>query len=191
MSYVALASKLIQCDRPINEIELETLIASFAVTDDYRKKIIDLLLLANKDNSSLEYYADIIYRIFHNNNRLLQELINNLVKIAVYDDFLTNSETECLNRIARVFGILPYKVSELINYHLAIENFEVNKILGIGKKKFSLEILNKNYRDYANIYHPDKLNMLNLSSEYLHHINKRFITLTKSYQDFKKILKKH
>ena len=115
MCYIALASELMYVDGPANKVEIQSLANSFTNIQD---NITELVILARSDSLSKEYYLGKIGKLFHNNPRILQDLMNNLVKIAISDGFITNKETEWLIEAGKFFGFLKSKIIDLIWYHI-------------------------------------------------------------------------
>jgi DnaJ-domain-containing protein 1 len=188
MCYIALAARLISLDRPANKLEMDCFIESFAVNAQYIEKITELFESASKDTSPKEFYISQIRKLFGRNYGTIQSLINDLVKIAVADDYITNKETNWLIEVGASFGFTYDKIIELINYHLKSDNFDPYDLLGLSQKNITKEILNKNYRHYANIYHPDKLSLYDVSKEYLKEATSRFNDLTRLYQEARSVI---
>lgn len=185
MCYIALATKLILIDHPANKMEIDCFLRSFKVSHDYNEKITQLFELSSKDKSKKEFYLLQIKKLFGKNYKIIQSLINYLVKIALSDHYISNIETQWLIEVGGFFGLTSEKIIELIIYHLKSEDFDPINLLGLYQKNITKELLNKNYRYYANIYHPDKLNLIDASKEYLTEAMTRFDILTKLYQEAK------
>jgi DnaJ-domain-containing protein 1 len=188
MCYIALATRLILLDGPVNKLEMDCLIKSFSITKKYITKITELFESASQDTISKEFYISQIKKLFGKNYTIIQSLMNNFVKIAVADDYITNKETTWLIEVGTCFGFTFDKIIELINYHLKSDNFDPYDLLGLSQRNLTKEILNKNYRHYANIYHPDKLSFYDVSKEYLKEATDRFDDLTKLYQEARSII---
>jgi uncharacterized tellurite resistance protein B-like protein len=188
-AYIALSAQLILIDGEPNEHEISELVNSFPVAANHIFKITELFYNACQDFVSKEKYAVQIYNLFSDNPLLLQQLINSLVKIALADKLLMNSEINWLKEIGNLLGFNNYKINELIEYHLYPADFDPYQALYYGDNEIDLVKLNKNYRSLAFIYHPDNLQQYSdISQQFVEATKKKFLAITTAYHTLKKEL---
>ncbi|MFN7038249.1 MAG: TerB family tellurite resistance protein [Alphaproteobacteria bacterium] len=182
--FIALAAKLAKTDGNTNMLEANSLADIYPLNTENKSKIKEIFYSAQKDKQSAEYYVIRVLLAFPSNNNLYEELIANLIKIALIDGPLNIYEEEWFYNILPLFGINKDKFKILLK-----QEFLSSYILFNNNKKLNLNELNSAYKDVVKNCHPDSLLRYNkLSNDYIALMIEKFNIATHLYTLRKKNL---
>ena len=136
-------------------------------------------------NSPMEFqdFAGQFYHQFHNQPRLLDLMIDVLLRLSVADGALSDSEEKLISSAARTFHFSEQKYNELkARYAPDFEKYYA--ILGIHSRASDDEI-KRQYRKLVKEYHPDKIASKGLPEEFNKFANDKFREIQNAYDAVK------
>jgi DnaJ like chaperone protein len=154
--FIGLAARLSAIDGPTNEKELDALIKLFPNFLNASQKVRSLYTTAVTDQTSALIFAKKIKVLYPNNRALMQQIIENLIKIADADEPINTVEYMFINNIANEFGFEPGIIDKLIETYFFKENKTPFEILGINEDA-SIKDINHAYKSQIVKFHPDKI----------------------------------
>jgi len=128
-------------------------------------------------------FAGQFYHQFHNQPRLLDLMIDVLLRLSVADGALSDSEEKLISSAARTFRFSEQKYNELkARYAPDFEKYYA--ILGIHSRASDDEI-KRQYRRLVKEYHPDKIASKGLPEEFNKFANDKFREIQDAYDAVK------
>jgi len=139
---------------------------------------------AEKSNHSYVEYANQLGQIFQNDRRMLNNIMDVLLKIAAADGVLDPNEEKMMLEVSRIFRISQSEYARMKTFYIK-ETDKYYKILGCNVTDDN-EIIKKKYRKMIMEYHPDKIISKDLPKEFVELANQKFREIQEAYDGIKK-----
>jgi len=126
-----------------------------------------------------EDFAGQFYHQFHNQPRLLELMIDVLLRLSVADSTLSEREEKLIRSAARIFHFSEQKYNEFKSRY-APDFEKYYAILGTNRRASDDEI-KRQYRKLVKEYHPDKIASKGLPEEFNKFANDKFREIQEAY----------
>ena len=153
------------------------------LTPESKRFAVEIFETAMNSPMAFQDFAGQFYHQFHNQPRLLDLMIDVLLRLSVADGALSDSEEKLISSAARVFRFSEQKYQELkARYAPDFEKYYA--ILGIHSRASDDEI-KRQYRKLVKEYHPDKIASKGLPEEFNKFANDKFREIQNAYDAVK------
>lgn len=183
----SMLAKLAQSDGQITQAEIKS-IERFMAEDlgldpQSRKVARDIFLLAGNTPESFQDYAVQFYDQFHGEPRLLEMMIDIMIRVSLADGNLSASEEMLIVSAVKIFQI-PHGTYQKLRagYINPIEKYYA--VLGC-RASDSDEHIKSQYRRLVSEYHPDKIASKGLPEAFIQFANEKFREIQEAYESIK------
>lgn len=153
------------------------------LTPESKRFAVEIFETAINSPMAFQDFAGQFYHQFHNQPRLLDLMIDVLLRLSVADGALSDSEEKLISSAARTFRFSEQKYNELkARYAPDFEKYYA--ILGIHSRASDDEI-KRQYRRLVKEYHPDKIASKGLPEEFNKFANDKFREIQDAYDAVK------
>ena len=131
-----------------------------------------------------EAFAVQFYNVFRTQPRLIELMMDVLLRVSTADGKISNEEERLLQSAVRIFNISERAYSNFKKRYIK----ETNKfyaLLNVDEDASDQEI-KKQYRKLVTEYHPDKIQAKGLPEEFVKFANDKFIKIQEAYDFIKK-----
>lgn len=184
----SMLAKIAKVDGRVTEQEIAS-IESFMVNDlqldaQGRQHAVTIFRQALHSSETFEAFAVQFYRTFYNQPRMIEVMLDILVRVSTADGELSPSEEHLILSAVRIFNVseidyalIKSKYVRLTNKAYAVLNCEPTA---------SNEEIKKQYRKLVSEYHPDKIQSKGLPEEFTNFAGDKFIEIQDAYDSIKK-----
>jgi DnaJ like chaperone protein len=153
------------------------------LTPESKRFAVEIFETAINSPMAFQDFAGQFYHQFHNQPRLLDLMIDVLLRLSVADGALSDSEEKLISSAARTFRFSEQKYNEL-KARYAPDFDKYYAILGIHSRASDDEI-KRQYRKLVKEYHPDKIASKGLPEEFNKFANDKFREIQDAYDAVK------
>src|SRR5262245_52888896 len=104
---IALSAKMARADGVVSPLEVQAFRQMFQTAPEEESNVKRVFNLAKQDVAGYESYADEIAKLLKDNRKLLQDVLEGLLYVAVVDGALHPEEDAFLADVAKRFGFSP------------------------------------------------------------------------------------
>lgn len=188
VSTFSMLAKLTKADGRVNEKEIDT-IRSFAehelgLSNGNLEVAFNIFHAALASPASFEDFAVQFYRQFHNDNNMLEMMVDILLRVSTADGAFTVSEEALILSAVKIFQLNNDRYIQLKSRHMAVSD-QAYHILGCRPNDSDNQI-RKNYRRLVHTYHPDKIASKGLPEEFTQLAQDKFREIQSAYESIKK-----
>ncbi len=181
MGVIALGAKMAKADGVVTKDEILAFKEVFKVPDEEVRNVARLFDLAKQDIAGYEAYADQLARMFKNNRKLLEDVLEGLFHIAKADDVLHPGEEAYLSGVAQRFGFSETEFRYIRSRHVTdVEQINPYDVLEV-EPDISNEELKARYRKLVRENHPDKLMARGVPEEFVEISTQRLAAINEAY----------
>jgi DnaJ like chaperone protein len=184
----SMLAKLTRVDGRVTQDEIDS-IERFMVNELHldprsRRIAIDIFNAALHSNESFEGFAHQFYGQFNRNQRLLELMIDILLRVSVADGTLNDSEERLISRAAEIFHFNEEEYFRLKSQyaHTPTRHYSVLEC----SPQDSNEQIKKRYRKLVMEYHPDRIIAKGLPEEFTKFAEQKFREIQEAYEAIKK-----
>ena len=183
----SMLAKVAQADGRISPEEIHAVEDFMAnelnLTLESKRFAVEIFETAMNSPMAFQDFAGQFYHQFHNQPRLLDLMIDVLLRLSVADGALSDSEEKLISSAARIFRFSEQKYNELkARYAPDFEKYYA--ILGIHSRASDDEI-KRQYRKLVKEYHPDTIASKGLPEEFNKFANDKFREIQNAYDAVK------
>ena len=182
---IALGAKMAKADGVVTKDEINAFKEVFKVPEGEMKNVARIFDMAKEDVAGYEAYADQLSRMFKNNNKLLQDVLDGLFYIAKADDVIHPKEEEFLRSVAERFGFSGTEFKYIWSRHVAANKRNPYDVLEITPETSDKE-LKSHYRKLVLENHPDKLIARGVPEEFVEIANNKLASINEAYDEIAK-----
>jgi DnaJ like chaperone protein len=179
----SMLAKVAQADGRISPEEIHAVEHFMAhelnLAPESKRFAVEIFETAIHSPMEFEDFAGQFYHQFQNQPRLLDLMIDLLLRLSVADGTLTESEEKLINSAARIFHFTEEKYHELKSRY-APDFEKYYAILGTNSRASDDEI-KRQYRKLVKEYHPDKIASKGLPEEFTKLANDKFREIQDAY----------
>ena len=155
IAVVALGAKMAKADGIVKRIEVDAFKEVFQAPPGGEQEVGRVFDLARQDVAGFEGYADRLGRLFKDERRLLQDVLEGLLVIAVSDGHLNDDEEAYLSAVAQRFGFSASQYRH-IRSRFVVDDRSPYDVLGVAPEADDASI-KAQYRRLVSQNHPDKM----------------------------------
>ena len=183
----SMLAKVAQADGRISLEEIQAVEGFMAnelnLTPESKRFAVEIFETAINSPMAFQDFAGQFYHQFHNQHRLLDLMIDVLLRLSVADGALSDSEEKLISSAARIFRFSEQKYNELkARYAPDFEKYYA--ILGIHSRASDDEI-KRQYRKLVKEYHPDTIASKGLPEEFNKFAHDKFREIQDAYDAVK------
>lgn len=176
---IALAAKMAKADGVVVPIEVATFRKVFSFDPDQERNVSRVFDLAKGDVAGFESYAEQIASLLKDDRKLLQNVLEGLMLVAIADGIVHPKEDAFLTDVARLFGFTE------ANYHHFRARFvrdpeDPYEVIGIGRDADD-NAVKARYRSLVIDNHPDKLMGRGVPPEFVEVANRKLAAINAAY----------
>lgn len=184
--FIALCAKMAKADGVVTRDEIDVFKKSFHVSPSEAKKVGWFFDMAKKEVAGFEGYATQLYRQFHNQPAVLEQVIDLLFHIAMADGVMHPAEMEYLQQVAKIFNFLENEFVRIRESHMGPDQSDRYTILGIDHNADDAAV-KAAYRKQIKEHHPDLLMAQGVPEELIDVANEKMSAINDAYDKICKI----
>ncbi len=173
---IALTAKMAKADGVVTPDEIVAFGQLVEVPKGEERNIARLFNLAKQDVAGYEYYANRIAKLFADDARTREDIIDGLFHIAKADGVLHEAELAYLERVAEIFAIPAERFRCIKARHMKPDATDPYTILDVEMTASDDEI-KRRYRQLVSETHPDRLIARGVPAEFVRIANDRLATI--------------
>lgn len=182
IAIIGLAAKMAKADGQVNVSEVRAFRQVFHIAPADEPAAARVFNLARQDTAGFEAYAARIARMFADQPRILEDLLEGLFHIALADGSYHDLEAGFLARVAEIFGI-PAETFGCIEARLTSSDArDPWKVLGVPRGA-PLPEARARWRELVRAHHPDKVIARGLPVESVNLANARLATINRAWDE--------
>ena len=182
---IVLGAKMAKVDGAVTRDEVAAFKEVFQVPPDEMRNVGRVFNQARRDARGFEPYARQLGRMFRDNPRVLEELIDGLFHIARADGAVHDAEIEYLHQVARHFGFSEAEWERIRAANVGPAEDDPYVILGVTPDADE-ETLRRTHRQLVREHHPDRLIAQGLPEEFVDLANEKLARINRAWTEVKK-----
>ena len=151
---IILSAKLCRADGQVSKIELVAIKDILKIPGNEIDQVGKIFNEAKKESKGYESYAEHIAKIYKNNLKVLEEIIDVLFYIAEADGNVSQSELEMIENIAQIFGLNKTQFKSIKESRKGSDKLNPYVVLGV-RPEDNLSFIRSRYIQLSKEYHPD------------------------------------
>lgn len=180
IAVVALGAKMAKADGLVTPDEVAAFKQVFTVAPKDMVHVGRVFDLARQETAGFDAYARQLARLFPDNPRLLQDVLEGLFHVASADGVLHPAEDQYLGEIAQMFGFTPSEYAYLRTHFVAGPETDPYHILGLSPDA-DTETLKATYRRLVAENHPDRYMARGMPQEAVEIANRKLAAINDAY----------
>ncbi len=184
----SMLAKLCKADGRVSESEITT-IDNFMKNElqldaATRESARNIFRQAVQSTDPFEAYAHQFYAAFRHQPRIIELMMDIMLRVSNADGNITNNEEQLLHTARQIFNISETEYERLKSKYIRSSSryYSVLKC----SENASNEEIKKQYRKLVTEYHPDKIQAKGLPEEFVTFANDRFKEIQEAYDNIKK-----
>lgn len=186
LALVALSAKMAGADGIVTNSEVAAFKANVKIPPNSEKQVERLFELAQSDIAGYQSYAKKIKRLFKDEPKTLEHVLDSLFYIASADGIIHEKELSYLKSVSEIFEFDEFKFEQIATSFITGES-EKNPYIVLGlTPDASDDEVKKAYYSLVAEHHPDKLISRNVPKEMLSLANNRMVAINLAYKNITK-----
>jgi DnaJ like chaperone protein len=169
-----------KADGVVTRDEINVFKKTFHVSPSEAKRVGWFFDQAKKEVAGFEGYAAQLYRQFHNQPAVLEQVIDLLFHIAMADGVMHPAEMDYLQEVARIFKIPEREFARIRESHMGLDQSDPYTILGIDHNADDAAVKSA-YRKQIKEHHPDLLMAQGVPEELIDVANEKMSAINEAY----------
>lgn len=182
---IVLGAKMAKADGAVTRDEVAAFKEVFHVPQEEMRNVGRVFNQAKRDARGFEPYARQLGRMFRENPKILEELLDGLFHIARADGAVQEAELAYLERVAECFGFGPADWQRIRAANVGPAEDDPYVILGVAHDADE-ESLRRAYRELVREHHPDRLMAQGLPEEFVSLANEKLARINRTWTEVKK-----
>jgi len=182
---IVLGAKMAKADGAVTRDEVAAFKEVFHVPQEEMRNVGRVFNQAKRDARGFEPYARQLGRMFRDNPKILEELLDGLFHIARADGAVREEELAYLQRVAECFGFGPADWQRIRAANVGPAEDDPYAILGVAHDADE-ESLRRAYRELVREHHPDRLMAQGLPEEFVSLANEKLARINRAWTEVKK-----
>lgn len=180
VAMIALSAKMAKADGIVTEDEVSAFRQIFDIPKKEFKNVSRLYNLARQDVAGFEAYAYRVKKLFPDDDRILDDVMNGLFHIAKADGLYHENEIEFLDEIANIFGVDGKSYERIKLRHMEPEDGDPYVLLEANADWTDAQ-LKKHYYHLVSETHPDRFIARGLPQEFVAIANDRMAEINRAW----------
>ncbi|MCP3901203.1 MAG: DnaJ domain-containing protein [Desulfobacteraceae bacterium] len=184
----SMLAKIAKADGRVSEVEInsveEFMQRDLNLDNESKNTARNIFREAVSSTEQFDAFALQFYSVFRNQPRLIELMMDVLLRVSAADGVISSEEEALLLSAARIFNISDSAYSNYKKRYVK----ETNKyyaLLNCDENATDQEI-KKQYRKLVTEFHPDKIQSKGLPEEFIKFANDKFIKIQEAYDHIKK-----
>ncbi len=184
----SMLAKIVKADGRVSKEEIES-IENFMANDlhldqESRNTAINIFRQALNSPESFEAFALQFYRVFNTQPRVMELMMDVLLRVSASDGYISPEEETLLKSAAAIFHFSDEEYLKIKSRYIKT----VNRYYATLKcdENCSNEEIKKQYRKLVSEYHPDKIAAKGLPEEFIKFANDKFVEIQEAYDNIRK-----
>lgn len=182
---IVLGAKMAKVDGAVTRDEVAAFKEVFQVPPEEMRNVGRIFNQARRDAHGFEPYARQLGRMFRDNPRILEELIDGLFHIARADGEVQEAELGYLEKVAEHFGFSEAEWQRIRAANIGLAEDDPYMILGVSPDADEAT-LRRAHRELVRENHPDRLLSQGLPEEFLDLANEKLAHINRAWTEIKK-----
>jgi DnaJ like chaperone protein len=179
IAVIALSAKMAKADGVVSALEHDAFSEVFRFAPEEATNVERLFDLAKEDVAGYETYADQIAKLFKDDRKLLQHVLEGLMYVAAADGVLHPKEDEFLRAVAGRFGFSDSEF-RFFRARFVTDNASPYDVLRLSPDATDAEI-KAQYRKLVRDNHPDRLMATGVPAEFLELSTRKLAAINVAY----------
>ena len=185
IAIIALSAKMAKADGIVTPDEVAAFRDIIKVPPSELKNVAFVFDQARQSVSGFDSYAKQLARLFKDNPRVLEDLLDGLFHIARADGLMHENEMIYLEEVARIFGFSEAEFAPIKARHSFQPEATPYLVLGV-KPESSDEEIKAAYRRLVRENHPDAMMSRGVPEEFIHLANDKLAAINIAYETIEK-----
>jgi DnaJ like chaperone protein len=182
IAVIGLGAKMAKADGRVRPAEVAAFRRVFQIAPKDEADAARVFNLARQDVAGFEAYAARVARMFRDEPRLLEDILDGLFEIALADGRYEEGEKAFLARVAGIFGIAPPAFACIEARHLDGRARDPWQVLGVPRDA-DLRTIRARWRELVRAHHPDKVIARGLPPETVTLANARLTVINRAWEE--------
>src|SRR5262245_2311464 len=179
IAVIALSAKMARADGVVSRLEVQAFKQVFQTAPEEEGNVKRVFNLAKQDVAGYESYADEIARLLKDSKKLLQDVLEGLLYVAVVDGALHPDEDAFLAEVARRFGFSPSEF-RFFRARFVADHGNPYDALRLSPEATDEEI-RRQYLKLVADNHPDKLMGRGVPAEFVEIATRKLAAINAAY----------
>jgi DnaJ like chaperone protein len=184
----SMLAKLTKADGQVTKPELksvqEFMTNDLNLNDTSRQAAENIFKAALNSSESFESFAVQFYQQFHQQNQLLELVVDILVRVSVADGYMNANEERLILSAIHIFQFNEDAYQKIKARYIS-DSDQYYTILGCSKTDSDAQIKSR-YRTLVRDFHPDTIASKGLPEEFVTFANDKFVEIQQAYEMVKK-----
>ena len=155
IAVIGLGAKMAKADGQVTRDEVSAFRRIFTIPKEEEKQAAKLFDMARTDVAGFEVYAAQVARMFSDRPKVLADLLEGLVYIAMADGVYHPGEAAFLDEVKRIFGLSDAEYRQIMARHLP-DVTDPYEIIGV-EPDIDNDALRRHWRNLVRELHPDRM----------------------------------
>jgi DnaJ like chaperone protein len=182
IAVVGLGAKMAKADGLVRAAEVTAFRQVFQIAPEDEAAAARVFNLARQDVAGFETYAARIARMFRDDPRTLEDILEGLFHVALADGRYHEGEEGFLARVGEIFGVSPAAFDAIEARHLAGRASDPWQVLGIPRDA-DLPAVRARWRELVRAHHPDRMIARGLPVETVNLANDRLAQINAAWEE--------
>jgi DnaJ like chaperone protein len=183
---IILSAKLSRADGQVTKVELIAIKDILKIPDNEIDQVAKIFNEAKKESADFKIHAEHIAKIYKNNQKVLEEILDNFFYIAEADGVVSKSELEMIESIAKIFGLNQTQFESVKNSRKNSDKLNPYVVLDVQPEDDLLLIRNK-YIQLSKEHHPDLLRSKGVSVESIEESKQKMNSIISAWRRIQKL----
>ena len=183
---IVLSAKLCRADGHVSKIELIAIKDILKIPENEIDQVAKIFNDAKKESAGYEPYAKHIVKVYKNNPKVLEEILDIFFYIAEADGNVSQSELNMIEDIAKIFGLDESQFKTIKEARKGSDKLNPYVVLGV-KPENDLRFIRNKYIELSKEYHPDLLINKKISKEAIEENKQRFNEIISAWKRIQKL----
>ncbi len=180
IAVIALGAKMAKADGHVTRDEVSAFREVFQIANKDEPGAARVFNLARTDVAGYREYARSIARMFRDNPKVLEDLMEGLFHIAMADGFYHPNENAFLQDVAEIFGLEEKTFRALRARFVPQEQSDPYAVLGVTRD-MPIDEIRKVWRELVRETHPDAMMARGVPEEAVRLAEKRLIAINRAW----------
>jgi len=183
---IGLSAKLSKADGQVSKVELIAIKDILEIPENEIDQVGKIFNEAKKESAGYEPYAKHIVKVYKNNPKILEEIIDILFYIAEADGNISSSELNMIEGVAKIFYLNQSQFTSIKKARKGSDKLNPYVVLGV-KPEDNLSFIRNKYILLSKEYHPDLLRSKNVPIEVMNESKQKINSIISAWKRIKKL----
>ncbi len=185
IAIICLGAKLAKADGRVTVDEVRTFREIFRIPPAEENNAAKVFNYAKQNTDGYEHYAKNVARLFPDEPKMLDNIMEALFRIATSDSKLSESEQEFLYRVNRIFGLSDKNFQARCMRFEIVPEYNPYQVLGV-KADDSFDVIRRRWRKLVKETHPDVLRARGIPADHVKIAEDRLAGYNKAWEAIEK-----